>query len=350
MDDNAGAIPAKPHARLSQLDGLRGLAALVIMFYHAQLVYRVGGPFGRGYLFVDLFFLLSGFVLAVSTEKKLTAGIGAVEFTWARYKRLFPLVAVGVGVALARAVAIGMADPLTLLTWVALDLAMIPSLAGAGPFYRFNGPQWTLFWELAANFVHALVLKKAPTKMLPLLAAGFAVLLVYTVREHGSDTVGVSALTWHDWWTPIPRVAFPYVLGVWLGRKYKEGLRTPSLPWPIAMALPVAGIMVVPSLPLARFAGDLVFVILFLPVTMWIVAMCRPPARFLPAMDWLGVYSLPLYCVHLTILVWMSELLGREAWVRTLAIVASLVAAYAFSRLISFKAKPTQAKPKPQGP
>src|SRR5215210_4734064 len=89
MVDNTGAVLATPHSRLSQLDGLRGVAALVIMLYHAQLVYRVGGPFGRGYLFVDLFFLLSGFVLAVSTEKKLIAGIGAFEFTWARYKRRF---------------------------------------------------------------------------------------------------------------------------------------------------------------------------------------------------------------------------------------------------------------------
>jgi peptidoglycan/LPS O-acetylase OafA/YrhL len=348
MDDNAGAAPVKPHARLSQLDGLRGLAALVIMLYHAQLVYRADGPFSRGYLFVDLFFLLSGFVLAVSTEKKLNAGIGAVEFTWARYKRLFPLVAVGVGVALARALTIGLADPLTLLTWLALDLAMIPSLAGAGPFYRFNGPQWTLFWELAANFVHALILKRVRTKALPLLAAGFAALLVYTVREHGSDTLGVSALTRHDWWTPIPRVAFPYILGVWLGRKYNEGLRTPGLPWPLAMALPVAGILMLPSLPLGHGAGDLLFVILFLPVMMWSVAMCRPPARLMPAMDWFGTYSLPLYCVHLTILVWISELLGRGTWVRVLAIAVSLVVAYAFLRLISFKARPTQAKPKPQ--
>lgn len=348
MTDKAGAIPAETHARLSQLDGLRGLAALVIMFYHAQLVYRMGGPFERGYLFVDLFFLLSGFVLAVSTEKKLIGGIGAVAFTWARYKRLFPLVAVGVGVALARAVAIGLADPLTLLMWVALDLAMIPSLAGVGPFYRFNGPQWTLFWELAANFVHALVLKKVPTTLLPLLAAGLAALLVYTVVRHGSDTLGVDALTWRTWWTPIPRVAFPYVLGVWLGRKYRAGLRSPGLPWPVAMALPVAAIMVLPSLPLGRAAGDLVFVIGFLPVSMWIIAMCRPPARLMPAMDWLGTFSLPLYCVHLTILVWISELLGREPWVLALALAASLVAAYAFSRLISFQAKPTQAKPGPR--
>ena len=114
------------------------------------------------------------------------------------------------------------------------------------------------------------------------------------------------------------------------------------------MALPVIGIALLPSLPVGRAFGDLIFVILFLPVTMWCVVMCRPPARAMSAMDWLGTFSLPLYCVHLTVLVWVSELLGLELWVRVLAIALSLVVAYAASRLISFKARPTQVKRKPQ--
>ena len=333
--------------RLFQLDGLRGIAAFIIMFYHLEMVYRSHGPFVRGYLMVDLFFLLSGFVLAVSTEKKLQAGIGAFEFTWSRYVRLFPLVAVGAGVAVIRAFVIGMADPLTLVLWLALDLIMLPVLTGSGPFYRYNGPQWTLFWELVANFVHALLLKRVPTRVLPFLAAAFGALLVYTARKHGSDTMGVAALTAKTWWMPIPRVAFPYVLGVWMGRLYKQGLRTRALPWQIALVLPVAGIAAVPGLPLSKANGDLVFVILFLPVMLWNVVQCRPPQALARPMDWLGTFSLPLYCVHLTVLVWISELLGRDIWVRIVAVVAAMTLAWLFSRYISFASKPTQVKPKP---
>ena len=76
-------MPAQS-SRMAQLDGLRGVAAFMIVFYHLDLVYGIGGPFRRAYLYVDLFFLLSGFVLAVSTEKKLNAGISAIQFTWAR--------------------------------------------------------------------------------------------------------------------------------------------------------------------------------------------------------------------------------------------------------------------------
>ncbi len=334
-----------PASRLVQLDGLRGFAALVIMLYHLEMVFHSHGPFVRGYLMVDLFFLLSGFVLAVATERKLGGSIGAVAFTKARFVRLWPLVAVGAGVAVVRAFFIGMADPLTLVFWLALDLAMIPVLTGTGPFYRFNGPQWTLFWELIANFLHALLLRHVPTRWLPLLAACFGAGLIVVVQAHGADNVGVSALTWETWYKPIPRVGWSYVMGVWMGRLYREGLRTPGLPWHLGLLLAVGGIMAVPYLPIGRADGDLLFVMVFMPLVMWSVAMSRPPQAVATLLEWLGNYSLPLYCVHLTVLVWISELFGHEVWVRVLAVAAALVLSYVFSRLISFRGKPIAASP-----
>lgn len=347
------AHPASPPhpVRLFQLDGLRGIAAVLIMLYHVDMVYHVHGSFVRGYLFVDLFFLLSGFVLAVSTEQKLNAGINPFAFVKARFVRLWPLVAVGAGVAVLRAFVIGMADPLTLLLWLALDLAMIPSLTGSGPFYRFNGPQWTLFYELLANFLHALMLRRVPTRWIFVLAVVLGAWLIHTVNLHKTDTMGVSAPTWKTWWMALPRVGWSYVLGVWIGRVHKQaGLRGPALPWWLALALPIAGIMTLPHLPLTPARGDLAFVLVFLPLVLWAVVLCRPPAALKSAFEWFGNYSLPLYCVHLTVLVWISELLGRTFEVRMLAIAAALVLAWAFSRLVSFAGKPTQVKPAPAGP
>lgn len=341
---NAATAAPAHSPRMFQLDAFRGIAAFIIVFYHLTIVYRLNGPFERGYLFVDLFFLLSGFVLAVSTEKKLNSGIGAFEFTRARFIRLWPLVAVGAGVAVLRAFSIGMADPLTLLWWLALDLLMIPSLAGTGPFYRYNGPQWTLFYELLANFAHALVLKRVPTKTMLALALVMGAWLVHTVRLHGSDTMGVDAPTWKTWWMALPRVGFSYVLGVWIGRKYVEGFRTPSLPWWLALVVPVAGIMAVPYLPFSKATGDLLFVVLLLPPSMWLIAMAQPPQPLRAPMEWLGNFSLPLYCVHLTVLVWISEVFGRSMPVWIGALAAACVVAYVFSRLVSFASKPTVAK------
>ena len=339
---SGGAQAAHP-ARLSQLDGLRGFAAVVIMLYHTALVFRTQGPFVRGYLLVDMFFLLSGFVLAVSTEKKLNAGIGALEFTWKRFVRLWPLVAVGAGVAALRGLFIDIPLPALALSLI-LDLAMIPVLTGVGPFYRLNGPQWTLFWELVANFIHALALRRVPTRWLPLLAGLMGAALVYTVRRHGGDTMGVSALTRESWWMPIPRVFWSYVLGVWLGRIYKDGLRGPVLPWFLALALPLAGIMAVPCFPLNTANGDLVFVIAILPLTTWLAAQTTIPAWLAPRLDWLGAFSLPLYCVHLTVLVGVSELAGRSKGAMALAVAAACALAYLFHRLISFRGKPLAVK------
>lgn len=339
----AAALAHSP--RLFQLDGMRGIAALMIVAYHLDIVYGIGGPFRRGYLFVDLFFLLSGFVLTISTEKKLLSGIGALAFTWARFRRLWPLVAVGAGVAVVRAFVIGMADPLTLLWWLALDLAMIPSLTGAGPFYRYNGPQWTLFYELLANFLHAAVLKKMGTALIAAATVIMGAWLIHTVRRHGADTMGVNAPTWTTWWNALPRVFFAYCMGVVIGRKYRDGLRTPGLPWWLALALPIAGIAATPDLPLGTVPGDLVFVMVFLPVMMWLVAMSQPPAALKAPLEWLGNYSLPLYCVHLTVLVWTKEIAGsNSAGVAALAVGAALALSYAFSRLISFSSKPTVAR------
>lgn len=331
--------------RLFQLDALRGIAALAVAFYHLDMVYGFRGPFQRGYLFVDLFFLLSGFVLTVSTEKKLLSGIGAFEFTWARFRRLWPLVAVGAGVALVRALAIGMADPLTLLWWLALDLAMIPSLSGIGPFYRFNGPQWTLFYELLANFVHAAGLKAMTTGVIAVLALITGAWLVHTVQLHGNDTMGVGAPTLKTWWQALPRVFWSYLAGVCIGRLYRNGIRSTGIRWWAALALPILGLAILPELALNRAAGDLVFVLVFLPVSLWVAAMSRPPEALRGPCEWFGIYSLPLYCVHLTVLVWTKELLGNSAGVAALAMVTACVLAWIFSRLVSFTGKPTPIKP-----
>ena len=155
----------------------------------------------------------------------------------------------------------------------------------------------------------------------------------------------MNAPTAKTWWMALPRVGWSYVLGVWLGRLYKSGFRTPALPWAVALALPVAGVMLVPSLPLRMATGDLLFVMPFLPAAMWCVALCKPPQALMPGLEWLGTFSLPLYCVHLTVLVSASELFGRAAGIKALGIVAALALSYLFFRLVSFHSKPTQVKP-----
>jgi len=101
----------------------------------------------------------------------------------------------------------------------------------------------------------------------------------------------------------------------------------------------------VPYLPLGKVAGDLTFVIAFLPVMMWLVAMAQPPQAMKAPMEWLGNYSLPLYCVHLTVLVWTKELAGSNSGaIAALAVATALALSWFFSKVVSFASKPTVAK------
>ena len=65
--------------RLPLLDGLRLFAAFSVVLYHLQLPNDGHGMFSRGYLFVDFFFLLSGFVLTLAAEHRMNASGGALQ-------------------------------------------------------------------------------------------------------------------------------------------------------------------------------------------------------------------------------------------------------------------------------
>lgn len=64
----------------------------MVMLYHAELSFGIQTLFSRAYLFVDFFFLLSGFVLTLSVDREQ---MGSADFVWRRIKRLWPLAAVG---------------------------------------------------------------------------------------------------------------------------------------------------------------------------------------------------------------------------------------------------------------
>lgn len=134
--------------RYEALDGLRGVAALAVMLYH------IGGWTGRpwlvshGYLAVDFFFCLSGFVLAHAYGRR---EIGWWGFLRQRLIRLWPLIALTM---LAGATVI-IQHRERVPEWLVLGLLMIPRLwteePGFAPIFPLNPPAWSLFFELAVG-------------------------------------------------------------------------------------------------------------------------------------------------------------------------------------------------------
>lgn len=308
--------------RLVVLDGLRGIAAIVVMLYHVGNFHGLGGAFARGYLFVDFFFLLSGFVLARSIEPRFARGLTAARFLNDRIARLWPLIALG---AVAGAVSFGWRQgwgevPL----YLAGSLFLVPLLWSARvvEIYPLNPPQWSLLFELMANLVHGVLLRRLRGAAVLVLAAGFGVLLVWSNWTQGSNSRGPDIATWYF---GLPRVGFSYVLGVWMGRVFETGRHRWPTAVPLAIVLPLGAMAAAEMVEGPVWLIDSVVVILAFPLTLWFGA-CATASRAEGILRALGALSFPLYAVHLPIVQVLAGL-GRGTTVALASVAASLIAA-----------------------
>jgi len=200
------------------LDGLRGIAAIVVLFWHMTLISGFVSISASGYLAVDLFFLLSGFVLQHSYADKLRSGMTFIQFARFRLERLYPLYFVGTlfaVIAIVPAIILGVGKDWTfgrLAIAVGEGLFFIPNLTKSldPRLFPLNGPAWSLFFELIANAVFALVLICRVKYARYILLAISAPFLISTVMSIGKDDGGPLVDTFL---AGFPRVMFSFFLG-----------------------------------------------------------------------------------------------------------------------------------------
>lgn len=141
------------------LDGMRGLAALLVVIFHADPFFGQLVP--GGYLAVDMFFVLSGFVIEHAYGQKLRSRLGLWMFTKLRLIRFYPLYLVGLaaGVALELAqIQLGAKNAISyemLVAQVALALIFVPAFFEIDAF-PINVPAWSLFIELLVNIAYGV--------------------------------------------------------------------------------------------------------------------------------------------------------------------------------------------------
>ncbi|MBX9883444.1 MAG: acyltransferase [Novosphingobium sp.] len=176
------------HNRYRLLDEMRGIAALAVLVFHIGT--RGGGPLivPNGFLAVDFFFMLSGFVIAEAYEARLARGLSFADFALRRLVRMAPVAMLGAlagGAYLAaRAFAAPLrSDPLRdVIGANLLNLMILPKLwhgrATGWEMYPANGPLWSLFFEIAVNLVWAAFLAGRGTRLLGGLVIASAGLLV----------------------------------------------------------------------------------------------------------------------------------------------------------------------------
>jgi peptidoglycan/LPS O-acetylase OafA/YrhL len=280
------------------LDGLRGVAALVVVTRHAGDFFP-GGLFPESFLAVDLFFLLSGFVVAHAYEARLLAGRSLAGFLKTRLIRLYPLYALGIGLGFAaKLTAARLAGQPVDAGWLWQAVAVGLVLAPAVPplpmgSSALDGPTWTLAPELVANLLYARTLHRLRGGVLWAVIGLGAAGLVASELVYGSLDGGWSVERF-----PLiaARLAFSFFLGVAMFRARPERRVGRFGAW--ACLLVGGGVLMIsPAAPL-RQAYELGVVLLVFPAVMATAVRLEPGARSALLFHGLGVVSYALYVLH----------------------------------------------------
>lgn len=260
---------------------LRGIAAIIVAFNHAA--HQAGMPsfFGRSYLAVDFFFLLSGFVIAATFETRMPL-IGFAKFLGARWMRLLPMIAIGVAMSVAMYLASG-TDPWLAAVSAALALAFLPMPNG---IFYMNNPMWSVHFELVANAAHILVLRRISSAGLALVAMGCLVTIVAAQGWRDLD-VGQG----DRYLLGIPRVLVSYSMGVLLWRLNAAKARGPA--WLAFLLLPLA-ILIASQVSWA----DYIVVVLLNPIILLCGLGFDEDSKYRPMASFIGAWSFPLYALH----------------------------------------------------
>ena len=362
---SAAYADSKPHYEI--LDGLRGVAALLVVFYHIfeGLSFAAGGTLittiNHGYLAVDFFFILSGFVIGYAYDDRWGRSLTLGNFFKRRLIRLHPMIVMGavLGVVFYLLQGSVMWDgthvPLSLVMLALLcALFFIPAAPGScydirgnAEMFPLNGPSWSLFFEYIGNLLYALFIhrlgNKALAALVVLTGAGLAWFTLFDVVGYGMIGVGWT-LDGLNFAGGLLRMLFPFSLGMWLARKFRP-VKIRGAFWICSAVLLV--LFCVPYVEgrcVVSLNGlyESVCIFLIFPALVWLGASGKTTDRRSTRIcKFSGDISFPLYAVHYPVMYlfysWLIEnkydTFG-EVWPMALVVYAgSVLLAYAALKL-----------------
>ena len=319
---SAAFADTKPHYEI--LDGLRGVAALLVVFYHIfeGLSFAEGGTLittiNHGYLAVDFFFILSGFVIGYAYDDRLGRTMTLGNFFKRRLIRLHPMIIMGavLGVVfycLQGCVKWDGTHVATSMIMLALLCALffIPATPGAGydirgngEMFPLNGPSWSLFFEYIGNILYAVFIhrlsNKALTVLVFLLGIGLAWFALFDVAGYGMIGVGWT-LDGVNFLGGSLRMLFPFSLGMLLSRNFKP-VKVRGAFWICSIVL--LALFCVPYIegnsPICwNGLFEAICILFIFPVLVWIGASGKTTDKHSTQIcKFSGDISFPLYAVH----------------------------------------------------
>lgn len=295
------------------IDGLRGIAAIAVFSIHWQAISAPWLLASSGYLAVDLFFLLSGIVIAHAYDDRIASGdLNTPRFMLIRLIRFWPLYVLGTllaGAVACAAIATGRVGYYhsyrDVAASVVLTLAFIPQ-RWSGELFQLNVPYWSLLCELIANLFFVLFWHRLSTKALAAVVAVGALGMIASGIVYGQLSGG-------GWWDTaqvgLARVMFSFFLGVTIYRTVPRGAA--SSQW-VALASAGALIALFAIQPGAwRPLYDLVCVLVVFPAAGVLVMRLSVTGAVARAFKALGDASYGVYVLHLPMLIVVSAIATR---------------------------------------
>jgi peptidoglycan/LPS O-acetylase OafA/YrhL len=308
-------MPTSSSHRLVEVDALRGLAALAVVLFHfttrfGELFHPISHPavnVSYGHYGVNLFFIISGFVIFMTLEKTSRP----MDFVVSRFSRLFPAYWFAIALTFSITHLLGLPEKLVDIQAAIGNLLM---LHGLFKVPHVDGVYWTLEVELLFYFGMFLLYRLGMLRQIHQVLFGLMVLrVVYFVLEHW---LGIN-LPWVMFRLLILQYIPWFALGIAIYLAASQRDPT-SWRWPVFTAASAALTL---ALTESLFVGLLSMAFAAL---VWLAAAGRLTLLRHGPFVWLGTISYPLYLLHENIGWSMLLQLGRVGLSTNMAILVTL--------------------------
>lgn len=304
------------------LDGLRGVAAILVVMFHILETFTNGDHskqiINHGYLAVDFFFVLSGFVIGYAYDDrwgKMTLG----NFFKRRLIRLHPMIIIGMIIGAITFYfqdsfffpAIAGTPVWKMLLVMVIGFTLFPvgsslDIRGWTEMHPLDGPAWSLFFEYIGNILYALFIRKLSNKILAVLVfiAGAALIHLAVTSPHG-DVIGGWSIQPEQLRIGFTRLLYPFFAGLLLSRIVKPGKINNAFLWSSLILIVIFSIPRVGNNDQMWMNGlyDSLSIILIFPLIVFIGASGEVTGKVSTRISrFLGNISYPLYITHYPII------------------------------------------------
>ncbi|QNE15578.1 acyltransferase [Pseudarthrobacter sp. NBSH8] len=336
-------MSATKKRELRQLTGIRFVAALWVVLFHYQFqilgilpeAHAVWSLFNAGYMAVDLFFVLSGFIISYQYLGKFNSGRGDYKsFLWKRLARIYPVHIATLFVFVVMLVAgkmagIGVGDPTQFTLWGAIkDVLLIRVWVGADIGWNYPA------WSLSAEWLSYLLFPLIAGAVAVIARRGRATIIALIGLLVVLEGVGAGLIpSLNNMAVPAVRVLIGFTIGIAIYCLVRDRPQSNTAGW-LGLLLLVGLILITPLVlepPVRASVG-----VLLASAAIYFLAVGGGPAvRLLGSrvLEYGGRISFSMYMTHAIALIVLGKVFEIDSWVdrplvlRIVAVAAHIVLA-----------------------